>query len=68
MQAIPIYRLNDLTKEPINGNVYESELQKVDKDEDNLWYIEKQIKMKKSYGILKRKLGKENAMVKFSGQ
>ena len=47
MQAIPIYRLKNLTKELINGNVYESELQRLDKDEEILWYIEKKIRKRK---------------------
>jgi hypothetical protein len=40
LQAIPMYRIKDFTKEPIKGNFNESELQKVDKGEDSLWYIE----------------------------
>jgi hypothetical protein len=31
LQAIPMYRIKDFTKEPIKGNFNESELQKVDK-------------------------------------
>ena len=32
MQAIPMYRLKDFMNEPIKGNFYEPELQKVEKD------------------------------------
>ena len=47
MHAIPMYRMNDFTNEPIKGNFNESELQKVNKDEDTLWYIEKKIRKRK---------------------
>ena len=50
MQGIPMYRLKDFSNESIKGNFYESELQKVDKDEDSLWFIEKQIKKRKRNG------------------
>jgi hypothetical protein len=35
------------TNELIKGNFNESEIQKVDKDEDTLWYIEKEIRKRK---------------------
>ena len=50
MQAIPMYRIKDFMNEPIKGNFYESELQKVDKDENTLWYIEKKIRKRKRNG------------------
>ena len=50
MQAIPMYRLKDFSDEPIKGNFYESELQKVEKDENALWFIEKKIKKRKHRG------------------
>ena len=50
MQAIPMYRIKDFLNEPIKGNFYESELQKVDKDENTLWFIEKKIRKRKRNG------------------
>ena len=50
MQAIPMYRIKDFTSEPIKGTFFKSELQKVDKDEDTLWYIEKKIRKRKRNG------------------
>ena len=50
MQAIPMYRIKDFMGEPIKGNFDESELQKVDKDENTLWYIEKKIRKRKRNG------------------
>jgi hypothetical protein len=46
--------------EHIKGNFYESELQKVDKDEDTLWYIEKEIRKRKREGQIQW-------LVKFEG-
>ena len=40
-QRIPMYRLNDLKNESMKGLFYSNELQKVDKDENGLWFIEK---------------------------
>jgi hypothetical protein len=42
-----MHRIKDFTNEPIKGNFNESEIQKVDKDEDTLWYIEKKIRKRK---------------------
>jgi len=50
MQNIPMYRLKDLLSQPIKGNFYESELQKVDKNEDSLWFIEKRLRKRKRNG------------------
>lgn len=47
MQAIPMYRLKDFSTK---SNFYESELQKVNKDESTLWYIEKKIKKNENTG------------------
>jgi hypothetical protein len=44
MQAIPMYRLKDFMNEPIKGNFYEPELQKVEKDENALYFIEKKLR------------------------
>ena len=40
-QGIPQYQLIDFQNEPITGNFYQSELQRVDKDENALWFIDK---------------------------
>lgn len=45
-----MYIIKDFANEPIKGNLNESELQKVDKDEDTLWYIEKKIRKRKRNG------------------
>ena len=50
MQAIPMYRLKDFMDEKIRGNFYESELQRVEKDENSLWFIEKKIRKRKRNG------------------
>ena len=44
MQAIPMYRLKDFMNEPIKGNFYEPELQKVEKDKNALYFIEKKLR------------------------
>jgi len=44
MQAIPMYILKDFMNEPKKGNLYEPELQKVEKDENALWFIEKKLR------------------------
>ena len=54
------YRIKDFMNEHIKGNFYESELQKVDKDEDTLWYIEKEIRKRKREGQIQW-------LVKFEG-
>lgn len=60
LQGIPLYKLQDLAKQPIKGNFYQSELQKVDKNENSMWHIEKIIR--------KRKLkGKMQGLVKWLG-
>ena len=60
MQNIPQYRICDLKDELIKGNFYESELQKVDKDQDSLWFVEKKIRKRKRKGIVEW-------LVKFDG-
>lgn len=46
-QGIPMYRLVDLKNEEVKGLFYNSELQKVDKDENSLWFIERIIRKRK---------------------
>lgn len=50
MQGIPMFKLIDFLNEPIKGNFYSNELLKVDKDEDALWFIEKQIRKRRRNG------------------
>ncbi|XP_041355340.1 uncharacterized protein LOC121386086 [Gigantopelta aegis] len=49
-QGIPIYRLRDFHDEVLKGIFYTSELQKVNKNQDILWKIEKVLKKKKEKG------------------
>jgi hypothetical protein len=46
-QGIVMYRLKDLKNEEVKGLFYNSELQKVDKDENSLWFIERIIRRRK---------------------
>ena len=39
--GLPVYRLKDFLDEEIKGTFYQSELQKVDVREDDMWKIEK---------------------------
>ena len=50
-QGIPVYKITDYDNDPIEGTFYESELQKVNKDRDDLWKIEKVLKRRKRRGI-----------------
>ncbi|KAK3109103.1 hypothetical protein FSP39_023103 [Pinctada imbricata] len=59
-QGIPVYKITDYDNDHIEGSFYESELQKVNKDRDDFWKIEKVLK--------KRKRGGENEVyVKWLG-
>ena len=46
-QGIPMNKLNDLKAEIIHGLLYTAELQKVNKDENSLWFIERILKTRK---------------------
>ena len=50
-EDIPVYQLKDLKDENIDGSFYAPELQKVRKDENTLWKIEKIIRKRKRKGI-----------------
>ena len=50
MQGICMYTLKDFLNEDIKGHFYASELQKVNKNEDSLWFIEKIIRKRKTGG------------------
>ena len=59
-QGIPVYKITDYSKEPIDGIFYGSELQKVNKDRDNLWRIDKVLKRR-------QRRGQEELFVSFVG-
>jgi hypothetical protein len=44
--GLPIYRLTDFHDEEIKGTFYQSELQKVDVRDDDIWKIEKILRTK----------------------
>ena len=52
LQGIPMYNIIDYTDELIRGNFYTSELQKVVKDENILWYVKKKIRKRKRSGLI----------------
>lgn len=59
-QGIPIYKIKDMMNEPIQGSFNASDLQKVSKDEQTQWRIEKIIRKRKVRGkpeVLVRWLG-----------
>ncbi|XP_062603907.1 uncharacterized protein LOC134265702 [Saccostrea cucullata] len=59
-QDIPIYKLKDMMDDPIRGTFYASELQKVSKDDETVWRIDKILR--------KRKVrGKEEVLVRWLG-
>ena len=60
LQGIPMYKVKDFRSEPIKGNFYESELQKNQKNEDALWFIENKLKKRKRNGEIQW-------LVKFEG-
>ena len=60
LQGIPVYKLTDYAKDPIDGIFYQNELQKVNKDRDDLWKIDKIIKRRK-------RKGQEELFVSFVG-
>ena len=49
-QGIPVYKLKDWNKDSITGSFYASELNKVSKDADSLFYISKVLKRRKRGG------------------
>lgn len=50
LQGIPLYKVKDFNDEIIEGDFYENDLQKVHKEEDSLWLVEKFIKKRKRKG------------------
>lgn len=51
IQGIPFYKVKDFNQEAIEGDFYENDLQKVDKNEESLWMIEKIIQKRKRKGV-----------------
>lgn len=51
LQGIPMYKVKDFNQELIEGDFYENDLQKVDKEEDSLWLVEEIIKKRKRKGL-----------------
>ena len=60
LQGIPMYKVKDFQDKPIEGTFYQSELQKVEKNEDELWKISKILKKRK-------RGGKTEYLVQFEG-
>ena len=50
-RGLPIYKLKDYEDEPIVGNFYQGELQKIDKDDDQLFKVERVIKERRRRGV-----------------
>lgn len=50
-QGIPVYKLKDFADESISGAFYSQELQKVNKDDDSIWKIDKILKERKRKGV-----------------
>ena len=48
--GIPVYKVTDYDKDPIEGTFYQSKLQKVNKDKDDLWRVNKVLKKRKRKG------------------
>jgi len=59
-EGIPVYQIKDFEDENIDGTFYQQELQKVNKDEDKAWKIEKILKRRKRRGV-------EQALVRWLG-
>lgn len=51
LQGIPMYKVKDFNQELIEGDFYENDVQKVDKEEDSLWLVEEIIKKRKRKGL-----------------
>lgn len=49
-QGINLYKVKDFLEEPIDGHFYEDELQKVTKESDSLFKVEKVLKTRKRQG------------------
>ena len=54
-QGIPVYKVMDYDKDPVEGTFYETELQRVNKSRDDLWKIEKVLKRRKFNSWIKER-------------
>lgn len=52
IQNIPQYKIRDMKNELIKGNFHESELLKIEKDQDALWLVEKVLRKRKRNGLV----------------
>ena len=59
-QGIPVYKLTDYAKDPIDGIFYQNELQRVEKGREDIWRIDKVLKRR-------RRRGQEELFVSFVG-
>jgi hypothetical protein len=50
-EGIALYKVKDWDGEEVKGTWYESELQHIDKNKDDLWKIEKVLKTRRRQGI-----------------
>ena len=48
--GIPVYKVMDYDKESIQGTFYGNELQKVNKDKDNVWKVDKVLRKRTRKG------------------
>jgi hypothetical protein len=60
-QGLPIDELRDFQNQEIRGSFYQSELQKIYKDQDALWYVDNIIRKRK-------RKGKTEYLVSFDGR
>ena len=58
--GIQVYKVTDMAGDPITGSFYTNELQRVDKQSDTLWRVEKVLKKRK-------RGGRKEAFVKWMG-
>jgi hypothetical protein len=50
-RGIPLYKIEDMNGQSIDGTFYSSELQKVNIDKEKMWKVEKVIKTRKRKGV-----------------
>lgn len=55
-QGLPIYRVADLAGEDLSGTFYQTELQKINVDDDQIWKIDKVLRTRKRKGHEKEML------------
>ena len=50
-RGIPLYKIEDMNGQSIDGTFYSGELQKVNIDKEKMWKVEKVIKTRKRKGV-----------------